>query len=122
MKGYAVVTGASSGIGAEFARQLAKKGYRLILTARRLDKLMELAEQLKTECIIVLADLSKETDCYEFFERIKDEERMLVIVNRTGEEHKFVLPEEYKSSDKVYTLKKSKPGVIAPYGGIAIKK
>ena len=56
MKGYAVVTGASSGIGAEFARQLEKKGYRLILTARRLDKLQELAEELKTECIIVLAD------------------------------------------------------------------
>jgi 4-alpha-glucanotransferase len=59
---------------------------------------------------------------YAVFERIKAEERMLVIVNRTGEEHKFVVPEEYKSSDKVYTLKKSKPGVVGPYGGIAIKK
>jgi hypothetical protein len=47
---------------------------------------------------------------------------MLVIVNRTGEEHKFVVPEEYQSSEKVYTLKKSKPGVVGPYGGIAIKK
>ena len=59
---------------------------------------------------------------YAVFERVKDEERMLVIVNRTGEEHKFVVPEEYQSSDKVYTLKKSRPGVVGPYGGIAIKK
>ena len=59
---------------------------------------------------------------YAVFERIKDEDRMLVIVNRTGEEHSFVVPEEYRNSDKVYTLKKSKPGVMGPYGGIAIKK
>ena len=83
MKGYAVVTGASSGIGAEFARQLAKKGYRLILTARRLDKLQELAEELKTECIIVLADLSRKEDCFDFFMRIKNK-KIDVFINNAG--------------------------------------
>ncbi len=83
MKGYAVVTGASSGIGAEFARQLAKKGYRLILTARRLDKLQELAEELKTECIIVLADLSKQEDCFNFFIKIKHK-KIDVFINNAG--------------------------------------
>ena len=55
------------------------------------------------------------------FERIKDKEKMLVVVNRTGREQEFVLPDEYKSSENVYILKKSKPGIIGPYGGVAIK-
>ena len=45
--GYAVITGASSGLGAEFARQLWKDGYPLILIARREDRLRQLAEELE---------------------------------------------------------------------------
>ena len=59
---------------------------------------------------------------YMAFERIMGEERAFIVVNRTGEEHSFILPEEYEDSEKVYTLKKSKPGMVGPYGGIAIKK
>lgn len=58
---------------------------------------------------------------YAVFERIKDEERMLVVINRTGEEQQFIVPEEYRSAEKVYTLKKSKLGMVGPYGGIAMK-
>lgn len=83
MKGYAVVTGASSGIGAEFARQLAKKGYKLILTARRFDKLRKLAEEVKTECIVIVADLSKEEDCFKFFTKIKHK-RVDIFINNAG--------------------------------------
>ena len=50
-----VVTGASSGIGAELARELARRGYGVTLVARRRDKLTELADELHAEHDVVAA-------------------------------------------------------------------
>lgn len=47
---YALITGASAGIGHAFARHLAKQGFHLIITARRLDRLEEIKTQLETTC------------------------------------------------------------------------
>jgi short-subunit dehydrogenase len=58
----ALVTGASSGIGADLARELAKDGHDLILSARRLEPLRMLADELKSvgaNSSIIAADLSK---------------------------------------------------------------
>ncbi len=83
MKKYAVITGASAGLGMEFARRLAKKGYGLILVARRKERLQELADSLEAECEVIAADLTKETECYRVWEQIQDK-AITVFINNAG--------------------------------------
>lgn len=56
----ALVTGASSGIGEQFSRQLADRGYDLVLVARRAERLEELAASLATAAHVVPCDLATE--------------------------------------------------------------
>jgi short-subunit dehydrogenase len=58
LKKVALVTGASAGLGVEFARQLSKRGHRLVLAARRKDRLEELAKELGKARAVAI-DLSK---------------------------------------------------------------
>jgi short-subunit dehydrogenase len=58
MKRVALVTGASAGLGIEFARQLSKRGHRLVLAARRKERLEELAKELGNARAVAV-DLSK---------------------------------------------------------------
>lgn len=56
--GVVIVTGASSGIGEEIAREFARRGYRLVLVARRADRLTTLAEELGGNAHVLPTDLS----------------------------------------------------------------
>lgn len=79
---YAVITGASSGIGKEFAKKLNKQDYHLLLVARREDRLIELKKELENTDIFV-ADLSREEKCYELFDYIKDK-KIDIFINNAG--------------------------------------
>ncbi len=89
---FALVTGASAGIGLEIARYLAVKGYDLILTARREDRLQKLRRQIlekypEREVHVIPADLSKREECTRLFEescRLAGSQNIDFVVNNAG--------------------------------------
>ncbi len=85
----AVVTGASSGIGEEFARQLASRGYDLVLVARRTDRLEKLAQIVTSvhgvDCAPIQADLSDPQQREKLCDDLKaDWSRIDILVNNAG--------------------------------------
>ncbi len=77
----AIITGASSGLGADMARVLSKMGWDLIITARREDRLLALKDELKTNVTVIPADLGTEEGCYGFIKKIENEDFDLAINN-----------------------------------------
>src|SRR3954447_25019817 len=83
----AVVTGASAGIGAVFARRLAARGHDLVLTARRAERLDALAEELRrihgATVEILLGDLAEPGAQAELAARVAGED-VTLLVNNAG--------------------------------------
>src|SRR5688572_14155314 len=84
----AVVTGASSGIGAVYAERLAGQGYDLLLVARRADRLEALAETIRQKhghsVAIFAADLADDGDLRKVEERIAGDDKITLLVNNAG--------------------------------------
>lgn len=80
---YALITGASSGIGLEMAKILNYLGYKLILVARREERLKELNEEIGADSVIIPVDLSDTDNCIELYERVKDLD-VSVLINNAG--------------------------------------
>jgi short-subunit dehydrogenase len=87
-KGTAIVTGASSGLGAAFARALAARGHDLLLVARREERLRavtaELAGRVDVAAEALVADLSREVDLARVEARIAQLDRIDLLVNNAG--------------------------------------
>ena len=80
---WSLVTGASSGIGAEFAKQLAARGSRLVLVARREERLNKLGAELSTESRVVALDLL-EDEAIAKLKRATSDIEIDVVVNNAG--------------------------------------
>jgi short-subunit dehydrogenase len=87
-KGTALITGASSGIGALYAERLARAGHDLILVARRADKLRQLAEELTNRTgrsvETVAADLTDPADLIRIEALLRRDASITVLVNNAG--------------------------------------
>jgi short-subunit dehydrogenase len=87
-KKIALVTGASSGIGAAVACALAREGMLVILSARRLERLNQLAKEIQESggsAAVLEADFSREEECERVFKRvIGDYGKLDLLVNNAG--------------------------------------
>ncbi len=84
----ALITGATAGIGLEFAHQLAGRGYGLVLVARDSERLMKVAEELRTtyavDIEILAADLTDRSQSASVEHRLAEGEPVDLLVNNAG--------------------------------------
>ncbi len=86
-KTFTLITGASSGFGAEFAKLCAADGRNLILVARRGDKLAKLAEELGRDITVhvVVQDLSEHGAAEKVYKRVRRlRARVDQLINNAG--------------------------------------
>lgn len=86
---WALVTGASAGLGKTFCERLARDGYHLVMVARRADRLHALASDLKaahgTACLVITADLSDHDAPRRITEQVRQHDIFVeVLVNNAG--------------------------------------
>jgi len=118
---WAIVTGASSGIGREFARQIAASGINVVVVARRLRLLEELGKQLQTEFGIqyraVQADLSEPNFLGKLADATQDVELGLVVSNAGTAVPGYFLKEDARELLNLFRLNAQAHLEIAHYFG-----
>src|SRR5438093_716145 len=84
----AVITGASSGLGASFARKLAARGHDLLLIARREDRLQsiafEISQQYHVRAEVLAADLTDDAALAAVATRVRESADLGLLVNNAG--------------------------------------
>lgn len=105
----ALITGASSGIGRDMARELAKRGCDLILVARRVNRLEEIKNEITGVSVETIeCDVSTEENCTKLYNSVKDK-GVDMLVNNAG----FGLAGEFLSTDLNKELNMIKTNVVA---------
>lgn len=105
----ALITGASSGIGRDMARELAKRGCDLILVARRTNRLEEIKNEITGVSVETIeCDVSTEENCTKLYNSVKDK-GVDMLVNNAG----FGLAGEFLSTDLNKELNMIKTNVVA---------
>jgi len=114
---WALVTGASSGIGQALSQQLAQKGFSIVLVARREDVLNELAqalnERFKTETRVIALDLLENGAVQALYDEVSALDIGLVIPAAGIDEMGRFLEKEYSSIEKMLKLNIQIPTEIA---------
>jgi short-subunit dehydrogenase len=108
-KGKALVTGASTGIGAVYADRLAKQGYDVVVVARNEKQLQELATRLKSETgrtvEVLQGDLTQDADLKRVEDKLASDSAITLLVNNAGIYANAKLAEhELKSIDLMIKL------------------
>ncbi|HJK86028.1 MAG TPA: SDR family NAD(P)-dependent oxidoreductase [Candidatus Megaira endosymbiont of Stentor roeselii] len=84
----ALITGASSGLGARFAHVLAKAGARVILTARRLDKLETIANEIRRkgfDAVPIIMNVAQKKSVQKVISKLTTQgEKIDILVNNAG--------------------------------------
>ena len=104
-KKIACVTGATSGIGAAFAKKFARQGYDLIITGRRKEKIESLSNTLSKEnkinVEVIIAELSDDKELNMLADKIKNTKNLEILVNNAGFAKENFFHEEKFSTHEV---------------------
>lgn len=97
---YALITGASAGIGKSFAQQLAQQGWNLILVARRQDSLQNLATEIKSQhnidCQVICQDMAEPNASQNIFKSCQEQQlNVAMLINNAG----YGVPGDFEAVD-----------------------
>ena len=124
--GTALITGASTGIGAVYADRLARRGHDLILVARDAGRMQALAEKLRAETgrtvEVVPADLTDGDDLDRISKRLASDTAITLLVNNAGMSlNGGLLDNEAPQLERIITLNVTAPTLLASAAGKAFK-